>query len=226
MKIPIRITPLLYLLIFVTATLSANHHKSQPANWPQFRGPNASGVSENGKPPVEIGPDSNVLWAIDVPWSPSSPSIWGDKLFLSTWDDGKLETRGYDRSSGKLLWKQGVKPAQLEVYHQFDNSPAAPTPATDGQHVVSYFGSFGLVCYDLNGKELWQYEMPTAWTNGRYGSSTSPIIANDTVYLIRDDRVNARLVALDVTTGKLRWESARPEARTYSKSRWLSVKCA
>jgi outer membrane protein assembly factor BamB len=80
-------------------------------------------------------------------------------------------------------------------------------------HVVSYFGSFGVICYDLNGKEIWKYEMPTAWTHGRYGSSTSPIIAKGTVCLIRDDRVNARLIALDVTNGNLRWESARPEAR-------------
>ena len=213
MKISIRITFLYCLIIFVASGLSANHHKSQPANWSQFRGPNASGVSEHGNPPIEIGPESNVSWSIDVPWSPSSPSVWADKLFLTTWDDGSLETHCYDRTNGKLLWKRGLKPAQLEEYHQFDNSPAAPTPATDGKHVVSYFGSFGVICYDLNGKELWKYEMPTAWTHGRYGSSTSPIIAKGAVYLIRDDRVNARLIAFDVTNGKLLWESARPEAR-------------
>jgi outer membrane protein assembly factor BamB len=194
-------------------SLSANHHKSQAANWPQFRGPNASGILESATPPLKIGPDSNVLWVIDVPWSPSSPSIWGDKIFLTSFDGGRLETRAYDRENGKLLWKKGVKPAKLEEYHQFDNSPAAPTAATDGKHVVSYFGSFGLICYDFQGKELWRYEMPTAWTHGRYGSSTSPIIANGNVYIIRDDRVSARLIALDAATGKLRWESPRPEAR-------------
>ena len=88
--------------------MRANHHKSPQANWPQFRGTNASGVSEHGNPPIEIGPASNVLWSIDVPWS---PSVWGEKLFLTTWDGGRLETRCYDRTNGRLLWKRGVKPA-------------------------------------------------------------------------------------------------------------------
>jgi outer membrane protein assembly factor BamB len=138
-----------------------------------------------------------VLWQIDVPWSPSSPSVLGDRIFLTTYDKGRLETRCYDRANGKLLWKQGAKPAKLEEFHQFENSPAAPTPATDGKHVVSYFGSFGVICYDVKGKELWRYEMPTASSNVRYGTSTSPIIADGTVLLVRDGRLNARLMALD-----------------------------
>lgn len=202
-----------FSFLFAALDALAEHHQSESANWPQFRGPNASGVSEKATPPVGIGPDTAVIWRIEVPWSPSSPSIWEDKLFLTTYHEKRLETHCYNRATGKLLWKPGVKPADLEEFHQFDNSPAAPTPATDGKHVVSYFGSFGLICYDFNGKELWRHEMPTAWTHGRYGSSTSPIIANGTVFLIRDDRVNARLMAFDVATGKLRWESARPEAR-------------
>ncbi len=202
-----RLRILLLVLTFPISLLASND------TWPQFRGPNASGVSDQAKPPIEIGPEINVLWQTDVPWSPSSPSIWSEKLFLTTWDEGTLQTRCYNRKNGSLVWKRGVKSSKLEEYHQFDNSPAAPTPATDGNHVVSYFGSFGLVCYYLAGNELWQYEMPVAWTHGRYGSSTSPIIRNDTVYLIRDDRVNARLMAFDVEDGKLRWESARPEAR-------------
>src|SRR5262249_1658302 len=42
-------------------------------NWPQFRGPNASGVAIAAKPPVKFGPSNGVLWRIEVPWSPSSP---------------------------------------------------------------------------------------------------------------------------------------------------------
>ena len=193
--------------------LSANHHRSQAAHWPQFRGPNACGVSENATPPIHIDPQKNLLWKIDVPWSSSSPSIWADRIFITTYHEGRLETRCYGRSDGKLIWKQGVIPSKVEEHHQFDNSPAAPTAATNGQQVVSYFGSFGLICYDFEGKELWRHEMPTAWTHGRYGSSTSPIIADGTVLLIRDDRVNARLLAFDVATGKQRWEAPRPEAR-------------
>jgi len=32
--------------------------------WPQFRGPNCSGVSETAQPPVAFGPRTNQLWKI------------------------------------------------------------------------------------------------------------------------------------------------------------------
>src|SRR5438477_13173027 len=79
-------------------------------NWPQFRGPNCSGVAEKAKPPVTIGTNQGVIWKVEVPWSPSSPCVSGDSIFLTTFSDGELQTRGYSRRNGKLLWTGGVKP--------------------------------------------------------------------------------------------------------------------
>jgi hypothetical protein len=125
----------------------------EPRNWPQFRGPNASGYSATANPPTVIGPAQGVLWQVEVPWSPSSPCVWGDRIFLTTYNQGTLETRAHDRNSGQLLWSRSVRVPALEDYHSTDGSPAASTPATDGERVVSYFGSFGLVCYDVQGEE-------------------------------------------------------------------------
>src|SRR5882724_3798294 len=150
------------------------------ANWPEFRGPNASGVAAKAKPPVKITP-TNFLWRTEVPWSPSSPSIWGDSIFLTTLANGQLETRCYSRMKGDLVWSRPVKIEKLETFHRTEGSPAAATPATDGQRVVSYFGSFGLVCYDFKGKELWRYPLPLAESGGGFGSGTSPIIADKLV---------------------------------------------
>src|SRR5678816_1313707 len=111
--------------------------------WPAFRGLNSSGVASEAKPPVKIGPTNSVLWKIQVPWSPSSPCIWDDQIFLTTFADNELQTRCYQRSDGKLAWSRGVKPDRLETFHSTENSPAATTPATDGQRVVVYFGSVG-----------------------------------------------------------------------------------
>jgi outer membrane protein assembly factor BamB len=155
-----------------------------------------------------------VLWKIDVPWSPSSPCIWGDRIFLTTFAEGKLETRGYDRADGKLLWASGVTAEKLEEYHKVDGSPAAATPATDGNVVVSYFGSFGVVAYDLDGRELWRHRLPIATTGGDFGSGTSPIIADGRVLLARDMTENSTLLALDPKTGKTLWETARPVSWT------------
>ena len=182
------------------------------AQWPQFHGANASGLSAGAKPPVKVGPTEGVVWSIDVPWSPSSPAIWGERIFLTTFRNGELETRCHDRADGRLRWARGVKPEGVEDFHRSDGSPAASSPATDGRHVVSYFGSFGLICHDVDGKELWRHALPLALSAGQYGSGTSPILVGDTVVLCRDLHRYSTLLALDVKSGKKLWETPRPDA--------------
>src|SRR5262245_43802828 len=127
--------------------------------WPQFRGPNGSGVAENQKPPVEFGPDKNVKWKVAVPSGLSSPVVAGDNLVITALDDGRLFTIAYRRTDGKEAWRAEAQCKQVEPYHKTESSPAASTPATDGQRIVSYFGSCGLICYDMAGKPLWKLEM-------------------------------------------------------------------
>src|SRR6266850_567053 len=106
--------------------------------WPQFRGHNAAGVGVQAKPPAKIGPSNGVLWRVEVPWSPSSPCVWGDYIFLTTFADDQLQTRCYEQRTRTLLWTRGLKVEKLETYHNSEGSPAAATPATDGDRVVSY----------------------------------------------------------------------------------------
>src|SRR5580658_6658009 len=127
--------------------------------WPAFRGPNSSGVAAGATPPIDISPTNSVLWKIQVPWSPSSPCIWDEQIFLTTFTDNELQTRCYHRQDGTLAWSRGLKPDKLESFHSTESSPAVPTPATDGQRLVSYFGSLGLICYDLKGTELRRHQM-------------------------------------------------------------------
>lgn len=147
-----------------------------------------------------------------MPWSPSSPCIWGEQLFLTAFADNELQTRCYQRRDGKLAWSRGVKPDKLEMFHSTESSPAASTPATDGERVVSYFGSFGLVCYDLQGKELWRHPLPTALSLGGYGTSTCPQIAGNLVVVSRDRDDASSLLALDLHTGQTVWETPRPDS--------------
>ena len=56
------------LVLFLTAALVT------ASDWPQFRGPNASGVSNETDLPVEFGPDKNVVWKTSVPFGHSSPA--------------------------------------------------------------------------------------------------------------------------------------------------------
>jgi outer membrane protein assembly factor BamB len=180
--------------------------------WPGFRGANCSGVAVDSSPPVDISPSNSVLWKVQVPWSPSSPCIWGDQIYLTTFNDGELQTRCYHRQDGALAWTRGVKPEKVEMFHSTESSPAVPTPATDGERVVSYFGSFGLICYDGKGTELWRYPMPLARSAGGYGTASSPLIAGNLVVVLRDQNYESSLLAVDLRTGQKAWETPRPEA--------------
>ncbi|HTL58033.1 MAG TPA: PQQ-binding-like beta-propeller repeat protein [Candidatus Limnocylindrales bacterium] len=199
------------LFCLLAATAASTLSAATPA-WPAFRGPNCSGVATDAKPPVQISPTNSVLWKIQVPWSPSSPCIWGDQLFLTTFADNELQTRCYERGDGKLVWSRGLKADKLEMFHSTESSPAASTPATDGRHLVSYFGSFGLVCYDLHGKELWRYPLPLALSLGGYGTATCPMIAGHLAIVSRDRDDASSLLAVDLRTGKKAWETPRPDS--------------
>jgi outer membrane protein assembly factor BamB len=193
------------LLAFTPCELSAD----QPLAWPRFRGPNGTGIADGEKPPVEFGPNKNVKWKVPAPSGFSSPIVAGNQLVITAYDGGKLYTVAYDRNNGKELWRAHAPAKQIEAYHKTEGSPAASTPATDGDRIVSYFGSSGLFCYDLSGKELWHHEMPTALTANDFGTGVSPIIVDGTVVLLRDQKKDPKIVALDLNTGALKWEKKR-----------------
>jgi outer membrane protein assembly factor BamB len=198
-----------FLLSFGLA--GASIHAATPA-WPAFRGPNSSGVCSDAKPPVKISPTNSVLWKVQLPFSPSSPCVSGDQVLVTTYAENELQTRCYHSTDGKLAWSRGVKADKLETYHSTESSPAASTPSTDGKHIVSYFGSFGVVCYDTKGTELWRHPLPMALSLGGYGTSTSPLIAGNLVIVSHDRDEESTLLALDLSTGKKVWETPRPDS--------------
>lgn len=178
-------------------------------SWPQFRGPNGSGVAD-GDMPVHFGPSTNLLWKTDLPPGHSSPCVWGGRIFLTGFTDGKLETLCLDRGDGKILWRRAVVPDKIEKGHR-NGSPAASTPATDGARVFVYFGSFGLLCYDFAGVEQWRKPLPVPVT--QHGAATSPILAGGRLVLLCDQDVGSHLLGVDPRDGATQWRTERPGFR-------------
>jgi outer membrane protein assembly factor BamB len=211
----IRSLVMVRLLVGAAALIvgGAAAHAAGPLAWPQFRGPGGSGVADDEKPPIEIGPDKNVKWSVAVPPGLSSPIVVGDLLVLTAFENDKLFTIAYRRSDGGEAWRAHAPAEKLEKFHPEEGSPAASTPATDGERIVSYFGSCGLFGYDKNGRELWSYKLPPAETMADFGTGASPIIAGGTVVLLRDETKEPLILALDAATGEERWRKAR-ESKT------------
>jgi outer membrane protein assembly factor BamB len=205
------------LMALVTAgiVVAAAVGADKPLAWPQFRGPGGSGVAQGQTPPVEFGPEKNLRWKVAVPSGLSSPIVAGDNLVLTAFEDGKLYTIAYRRSDGSEAWRREAPAKKLERFHKSEGSPAASTPATDGERIIVYFGSCGLICYDLTGKEQWKVEMPPAVIPGNFGSGTSPILADGLVVLVRDETTDPRILAFDAVTGAARWETKRQSRVAY-----------
>lgn len=179
------------------------------SNWPQFRGEGGLGIG-TGKPPVEFSAEKNVKWKVEVPHGHSSPCIWGDKLVLTGLDNGRLVTFCLNLADGRELWRVAAPTEKIEAAHRI-GSPAAPTPCTDGERVYVYFGSFGVLAYDWNGKEVWRKPLPAPVVE--FGTSASPILADGKVIIVSDQDVGAYLLALDAKTGAEVWRVDRSEFR-------------
>jgi outer membrane protein assembly factor BamB len=179
------------------------------AEWLQFRGNNATGRAQGARQfPVEIGPNSSVIWRVAVPPGHSSPVVTERRIFLTGVRDGQLLTIALDRLKGRPAWEAEAPHEKLEEIHSI-GSYAQATPVSDGDIVVSLFGSAGLFAYDANGVPLWK--VPMGPFNNDFGAAASPIIAGDLLILNQDHDTDSFLAAFDKRTGKQVWRTNRGE---------------
>ena len=178
MKRLLSISACLFLIVAVVTVVRAQ-------NWPQFRGPGASGVVEGRTAAVnwDASKSVNTRWKTAIPGlAHSSPVVWGNKIFISTAvtsaakdetrfglfgdvapvkDDPKHTWKIYalDKLTGKVLWERTASEGIPKVKRHPKSTHADSTPVTDGKYLVVLFGSEGLYAYDLNGKLLWKQDI-------------------------------------------------------------------
>lgn len=198
----IAIVCIAFIISLFTPTVTAD-------DWTQFRGPNASGVSNDTGLPIQFGPNQNVIWRTELPPGHSSPVLTQNRIFLTAYQSDKLIVICLDRASGKRIWQREITRPRSQELHK-SNSPASPSPVTDGQNVYAFFTDFGLISYDADGKERWR--LPLGPFNNPFGMGTSPILADGILLLNCDSESDSFFIAVDKNTGKVKWRQERPEA--------------
>jgi outer membrane protein assembly factor BamB len=191
------------------------------ANWPQFRGPGGSGIAGPQNPPTDWdGPSGrNVAWRVEVPLpGKSSPVVWGDRVFLSGADASKREVFCWDTATGVLRWRTSVTTgsgaAAEEIRVGNDTGWAAPPMAVDGKAVYAAFATGDLAALGFDGKILWSRSLGVPELNYGYGSSLA--LLGDLLLVQRDQLEGGKLIAVDTSTGKDRWEIAREVTSSWS----------
>lgn len=204
-----------FVVLLGVVTLGSSAHLLAETNWPAWRGPLGTGVSDATDLPVNWN-DSNIRWRTElVGKGQSSPVVWGDKIFLTA-SEGEGRERivmGLDRVTGELLWKDVAWIGEPEPTHKM-NTFASATCATDGEVVVGFFGRGGIHAYAPDGKKLWSRDLGPF--EGPWGTGASPIIVGDLVIQNCDADDKASIVGLDKQTGKTAWETPRERLRGWS----------
>ena len=198
------------LLIFVVIGIATVQGAAAP-DWSRFRGPNGSGVSRLATVPAEFGPTRNMIWRLAVAAGHSSPVLHGDRIYLTAFRDQVLLTLAIDRIAGRVVWER-TAPLVATTLVDKRNNPASPTPAADASGVYVFFPDFGLIAYDAAGNERWK--LPLGPFNNIYGMGASPVIVGDLVLLACDQSLGSYLIAVDKRSGRVRWKSERPEAKS------------
>ncbi|MCF7789793.1 MAG: PQQ-like beta-propeller repeat protein [Prosthecobacter sp.] len=208
------------LLTLSTSLLSAAPAASAPAsvNWPEFRGTDAQGHSAATNLPLTWSPTSHIAWISPVAgigWS--SPVVIGDRIFLTSAlpvggvedpkADRSLHAMSLDATNGKPVWDVELFTATAPRAHR-KNSHASPTPIFEDGKLYVHFGHLGTACLDaLTGKTLWSTQ-EFAYSPV-HGNGSSPVLFEDLLIFNADAETEPKVIALDKTTGKMRWTFAR-----------------
>jgi len=224
-------------------------------HWPSFRGYRARGIAEGYETPVEwdVAAGENVAWRTPIPGlAHSSPVVWGDRVFVTTAvrEGGEAElsslygSPGYgagdsvenegphrfevlclDAKSGEVLWTRTAHTGVPKVKRHPKSSHANSTPAVDVEHVVAFFGSEGLYCYDHDGELAWKLDLGVLDAGApdvedteayQWGFAASPVLDGGVVYVQCDVQDQSFLAAFRAGDGSEIWRTPRDEAPTWS----------
>ncbi|MHC4085207.1 MAG: outer membrane protein assembly factor BamB family protein [Planctomycetota bacterium] len=183
--------------------------------WSRFRGPSGAGISDATTVPVKWT-EKDYNWKVKLPGvGHSSPVLWGNRIFLTSADSktAKRMILCLDTVDGSVIWQKDYLSRMYR--HHRDNSFASSTPAVDAAGVYITWTTpdkVTLLALSHNGRQKWRRNL--GLFKSMHGSGTSPIVFDDIVVLANDQQGKAFLIAVDIKTGRTRWQVERSSGLT------------
>ena len=201
-------------ILGIAAVLMLSLSVARAENWPQWRGPNLNGLSNEKNLPVKWTTEENVVWKIQMPgFSGSTPIIWRDRIFLNVADGDNLFLWCVDKAKGTVLWKQPLGGGNVKMRKQ---NMSSPSPVTDGRAVYVMTGTGILKAFDFAGKELWGRDIQKEYGEFglNWGYASSPLLHEDSLFIqvlhgMKTDDASY-VMRIDKKNGKTLWKVDRP----------------
>lgn len=188
-------------------------------DWPQFRGPNCSGIAADAHHlPIEFSPEKHLRWTAAVGDGIGSVVTAEGRLFVSGMTgDQQVSLFAFDARSGQKLWQRDWATGPLPEIHA-TNSHASSTPAADAERVYFYFTTLGLMAIDVRtGEDVWKQPLPEPFFVFKWGAGMSPVLYKNKVIFCQDDDLVPSLRVFDSQTGTPLWTDDRlDQAVNYS----------
>jgi len=200
-------------VLAISAVLVLSLSAARADNWPQWRGPNLNGTSNEKNLPVKWTTEENVVWKLGLPsWSGSTPIIWQDRIFLNVADGDSLSLWCVDKIKGAVLWKQPLGGGNVKMRKQ---NMSSPSPVTDGRAVYVMTGTGVFKAFDFNGKEIWARDIQKDYGKFglNWGYASSPLLFEDSLFVqvlhgMRTDDASY-VLRIDKKTGQTLWKVDR-----------------
>ncbi len=208
-------SPLLTIIASVCLCLSAlPATSSATSDWPQWRGPDRSGVStEKGLLKQWPAGGPKLLWQVnDIGDGYSTPVVVGTRIYLmsNTGMDNEF-VQALSTQDGKPIWTTRV--GNVGNPNQNPNYPKArSTPTVDGDFIYALGSDGDLACLEAKtGKIRWSKNLRKDFGGqpGEWAYAESPLVDGDLV-VVTPGGAEATMVALNKKTGALVWKSAIP----------------
>ena len=201
-------------LLLAAVALGGLSLSAQAADWPQWRGPERTGISkETGLLKAWPPEGPRLAWQVkDVGAGYSTPAVVGERLFLISNRGAENEfVQALSVKDGKQLWNTRIgnvgNPNQQPAY-----PGARTTPTVDGPLLYALGSDGDLACLETaTGKVRWSKNVRAEFGGkpGVWAYSESPLVDGN-VLVVTPGGAEATLVALDKRTGNVIWKSAVP----------------